>query len=536
MKQPVKAALYMRLSRDDDYYGDSVSIETQRTMLNQYVQEQGLPVVGEYVDDGWTGTNFDRPDFKRMMDDIDSGKVNCVITKDMSRFGRERILMGYYLEMCFPEKGVRYVAITDNEDTEKGLSDFAAIKMVFNEFYAKDTSRKVKAALNAKFKNGERIFAYAPIGYLRDPNQKNKLVVDAETRWIVEDIFDMAVHGMGAAKITKKLIAAQVPTPAWWNFQRDGTFAHIFEGQPESKRYAWTIAQVKHILRDETYIGNSVHYQQTNISFKNKKRIRKPEEEWQRVEGTQDPIVSADVFAQVQGQIATRRRQQKDATTQIFSGLVKCADCGWSMRFGTNKQNKTPYSHYTCSQYGQVGIHCSAHYIRYDVLYPYVLSRLQYWSQQAQQDETQLLQRLQKAGDKEHAAATKKAAEALRKAEKRQKELDTLFARLYEDRVTEKITERNFAMLSEKYQVEQAELETKISDLKGQLAKDKEDSSNAEKWVALIKQYTDLTELTAPLLNTLIEKIIVHEAVKAEDGIREQEVEIYYRFVGKIEG
>lgn len=536
MKQPVKAALYMRLSRDDEYFGDSVSIGTQRAILTQFAQEQGFCIVDEYVDDGWSGTNFERPAFSRMMEDVDAGKINCIITKDLSRFGREHVQMGRYLEFEFPERGIRYIAVNDNEDTEKGLSDFVPIKNLFNEWFARDTSRKVKAAQKVIFDGGGRVFAYAPFGYRRDPENKNKLIVDEETRPIVEQIFDMAVHGAGAAKITKQLVALKVPTPAWWNYQRNGTFAHVFEGKPESKRYQWTVAQIKSLLKDETYIGNTVHYKQTNISYKNKKRVRKPEEEWQRVEGTQEPIVSADVFAQVQGQIATRRRQQKDATTQIFSGLVKCADCGWSMRFGTNKQNKTPYSHFTCSQYGQVGIHCSAHYIRYDVLYPYVLSRLQYWSQQAQQDETQLLQRLQKAGDKEHTAASKKAAETLRKAEKRQKELDTLFARLYEDRVTEKITERNFAMLSEKYQVEQAELETKISDLKGQLAKDKEDSSNAEKWVALIKQCTDLTELTAPLLNTLIEKIIVHEAIKAEDGIREQEVEIYYRFVGKIEG
>ena len=207
MKQLIyNVALYMRLSRDDDNYGDSVSIETQRTILRQFVKENQFHVVDEYVDDGWSGTNFERPRFQDMMDDIETGKVNCVITKDLSRFGREHVMMDYYLEFYFPEKKVRYIAVSDNEDTEKGLSDFVPFKNLFNEWFAKDTSRKVKASLKAKFHNGERISAYAPIGYLKDPEVKNHLVVDPETRWIVEKIFDYAVHGAGAARITKILI------------------------------------------------------------------------------------------------------------------------------------------------------------------------------------------------------------------------------------------------------------------------------------------------------------------------------------------
>ena len=276
MKQLIyNVALYMRLSRDDDNYGDSVSIETQRTILQQFVKENQFHAVDEYVDDGWSGTNFERPRFQDMMDDIEAGKVNCVITKDLSRFGREHVMMDYYLEFYFPEKKVRYIAVSDNEDTEKGLSDFVPFKNLFNEWFAKDTSRKVKASLKAKFHNGERISAYAPIGYQKDPDVKNHLIVDPETRWIVEKIFDLAVHGAGAARITKILIQEKVPTPGWLNFTRFGTFANIYKDQPPEKAYAWTIAQVKSILKDETYIGNTIHYRETNISYKNKHRIRK---------------------------------------------------------------------------------------------------------------------------------------------------------------------------------------------------------------------------------------------------------------------
>ena len=536
MKQPnYNTALYMRLSRDDENYGDSVSIETQRTILHEYVKEHDLLVVGEYVDDGWSGTNFDRPDWKRLMDDVDRGKVNCIITKDLSRFGREHIQMDYYLEFDFPERGIRYIAVTDNEDTDKGLSDFVPFKNLFNEWFAKDTSRKVKAAFKAKFAKGERIGAYAPIGYRKNPDVKNMLIIDEETRWIIEKIYNLAYHGAGAAKITHQLIQEQVPTPGWLNYQRDGTFANIYAGQPEEKAYAWTIAQVKSILKDETYIGNTIHYRETNISYKNKRRVRKPESEWVRIEGTHEPIISKDIFDRVQEQIASRRRRMSDATTQIFSGLVKCADCGWSLAYSVNKQNKTPYAYYHCSKNGQGTRQCSMHYIRYDVLYAYVLSRLQYWITLAHQNPQAIIDHLKRTTDSEHAAINKRKLAELARSEKRLTELDNLLAKVYEDRVSGVITERNFSMLAQKYQQEQEELEEKIHALKAQLENAKEQAENVEKWVTLVRQYTDLTELTAEVLNTLVEKIVVHEAVKDADGTREQEVEIYYRFVGSID-
>ena len=206
MKQPNNAkiyntALYMRLSRDDESYGDSVSIETQRTILRQYAAEHGLRVFSEYVDDGWSGTNFERPGFQRMMDDVEAGKVNCVVTKDLSRFGREHVMMDYYLEFVFPEKQVRYIAITENEDTEKGLSDFVPFKNLFNGWYAKDTSRKVKAALHAKFAAEQRTFAYVSLGYKRNPEIKNALAIDEETRGIVEKIFDLTAHSIDFPEI-----------------------------------------------------------------------------------------------------------------------------------------------------------------------------------------------------------------------------------------------------------------------------------------------------------------------------------------------
>ena len=540
MKQPYNTtiyntALYLRLSRDDELQGESGSIQTQRMMLRQYAAEHGLTVVDEYIDDGWSGTNFERPSFQRMIDDIEDGKINCVVTKDLSRLGRNYILTGQYTEIYFPSKGVRYIAINDNVDTINGESELAPFLNILNEMHARQTSKKVKAAMHTRFANGAHYGAYAPLGYVKDPDKKGHLLIDPETRWIVEKIFDLAVHGRGAASITRILVEEKVPTPGWLNYERYGTFANIYAGAPAEKAYAWTIAQVKSIMKDETYIGHTIHYRETNISFKNKRRVRKPQSEWVRVENTQEPIISEQVFRQVQEQIANRRRKCKDGTTQIFSGLVKCADCGWSLSYGENRQNSKPYGHYHCSKYGQGTRQCSMHYIRYDVLYAYVLSRLQYWSGLVQHDEERLLKRLLNATDKGQAAARKKQAAELKKAEKRKAEVDTLFARMYEDWAAGRITEYNFSMLSGKYQSEQAELDTKIEQLQSAIATESQNAADAEKWIALMKECVNPTELTAELLNTLIEKIVVHEAVKGEDGSREQEVEIFYRFIGKID-
>ena len=538
MKQPYNTALYMRLSRDDEKYGDSVSIETQRTILRQFASDNNLHVVDEYVDDGWSGTNFERPDFKRMMDDVEAGKINCIVTKDLSRFGREHVMMDYYLEFIFPEKHIRYIAVAENEDTEKGLSDFVPFKNLFNEWFAKDTSRKVKTALRAKHAAGERTATYAPLGYKKDPDAKNKILVDEETRWIIEKIFDLASHGYGAAKIARVLYDEKIPTPGYWHFMRQGKFDYVFADAPEDKAYSWSLSVIKKILNDETYIGNTIHYKQGTISYKNKKVIRNPNEEWVRIENTHEPIISKDVFEQVQEQISVRRRQMKDATTQIFAGLLRCADCGWSMSFARNANANNPFAYYVCGKhraYRYKGGECTRHYLRYDVLYTYVLTRIQYWAVRAETDEEMLLEELLKSGDRERAAAVKKQTAELKKAEKRKAELDNMFAKMYEDWAADRITESNFNMLSQRYQKEQEEQEQKIQDSKAKLAAGQQTVEDAQKWVELIKQIGVPKELTAELLNTLIEKIIVHEATEDNFGFRQQEIEIIFRFVGKID-
>ncbi len=488
------------------------------------------------ADDGYSGTNFDRPAFQRMIEDIEDGKINCVITKDLSRLGRNYILTGQYTDIYFPSKGVRYIAINDNVDTAKGESEMAPFLNILNEMHARQTSKKVKAALHAKFANGLHVGAFAPIGYIKDPDQKGHLLVDPETKWIVEKIFDLALHGAGAAKIAHTLHQERVPTPGWIKYQRYGAFASVFANQPEDKAFQWKVSNVQEILFNETYIGNSVHNKQGTVSFKNKKMIHRPEEEWYRVENTHEAIISKEDFEQVQEQIAIRRRPRKDGTTQMFAGLVRCADCGWTLAFSRHKLKSGKLTgFFKCTKYAQGYRECpTMHYILYDNLYAYVLARLQYWSLQAQRNEDELLQQLMGASDKERADARKKQAAELRKAEKRKAEVDNLFAKLYENWSTGRITEYNFNMLSEKYQTEQRELDEKIALLKADMSSEQQSAEDAQKWLALIRQYANPTELTAELLNALIEKIVVHEAVKKYSN-REQEVEIFYRFIGKID-
>ncbi len=293
--------------------------------------------------------------------------------------------------------------------------------------------------MKTRFLGGAHYGAYAPIGYKKHPEIKGKIIPDEETRWIVEKIFDLAAHGVGAAKIRRTLDEEHIPIPAWLNFQRYGTFAHIFEGQPESKRHQWTTGNIKDILANEAYIGNSVHNKQTTISFKNKKKVRKSKDAWLTVENTHEPIITKEVWEQAHAHINSRKRPFKTGETQIFAGILKCPDCGWNLRF---TQNSSKSSYFMCDTYSEYGKEkCTNHYIRYDVLYAVVLGRLQHWITQASEcDHNELLQKLLKSGSSQRAKENASTKKELARTVKRIQELDNLFAKMYEDRAKGLIT------------------------------------------------------------------------------------------------
>ena len=533
-----KAAIYLRLSRDDELQGESGSISTQRQMLTQYCRENGFDIFDEYVDDGYSGTNFDRPGFQRMIDDIEDGKINCVITKDLSRLGRNYILTGQYTDFYFPSKGVRYIAVNDGVDSEKGESEIAPFLNILNEMHARQTSKKVKAALHTKFASGMKFSAYAPFGYIKDPDIQGHIIPDEQTRHIVEEMFAMASLGKGAGGIRSELDKRKIPIPAWWIYKRSGMLSNMFKDQPEDRRHKWTVEMVKRILSNPVYLGHSVHYRQTNISFKNKKKVHRPEEDWYTVENTHEPIISQELWDAAQAHILSRKRPTKQGEVQIFAGLLKCADCGRSLRYGYKKakDGTRTREYYSCNTYKEYGKErCSIHSVKYKALYEIVCTKLKRFASLAETDKEALVGLLTKESAGQREKDISQSKKELARAEKRQRSLDDTFAKLYEDRLSGKVTERNFSMLSERYQNEQAELDTKITELRAKIEETVQTEKNVTLWVDLIGKYADATELTAPMLNDLIDKIVVHEAVKDENGNRTQKIEIYYRFIGKVE-
>ena len=531
MKQPHVAALYMRLSRDDERFGDSVSIETQRILLRQYAENNHIVVYDEYVDDGWSGTNFDRPSFQRMIADIEAKKINCVITKDLSRFGREHISMGYYLEVYFVEKNVRYIAVTEGEDTIHGLSDFVPFKNLFNEWYAKDASRKVKAAFRSKFVAGQRISKCPKFGYIKDPNDKHHLIPDPETRWIPELMFSLALQGWGPIKIKKYFLDHKVPRPGYIAYLRYGQFANVYKNAPEESHYTWTLAQIKEMLKDETYIGNTVHYRTKKLSYKAKKYVHTDPEEWFRIEGTHEPLINPQDFAVVQDLIKSRRREPKAGEINLFCGFLKCADCGCSLTMGKQrKKNGRVYTYYTCNRYREGLKACTGHIVPYQVLYDFVLERLQYWIELANCDDDEFSKAIMQHRSSTAAKVLAVDIERLSALKRRAEELNCMFAALYEDRIAGKITEQNFEMLRTKIQKEQAAIAEQLPILQERTDNAEQTLLSDEHWKAILKQYTAPTELTVPLLAALISTIIVHEPEKTPDGRRRHRIDIEYRF------
>lgn len=541
-----KAVLYLRVSREDeqqeeaktDEQGESSSISNQRLFLTQYCRTHTISIVGEYVDDGYSGTTFDRPGFQQMLDAVEDGKINCVLTKDLSRLGRNYIQTGYYIDFYFPSKGVRYIAVNDGIDSNKGENDAAPFLNILNEMQAKEISKKVKAALRAKFANGDHISPYAPLGYLKEPNNPCHLIPDEETKWIIEEIFTMAAYGKGAAAIRKELDKKEIPIPAWWIYERSGLLSDMFEGQPDERKHRWTVDMVNRILSNPVYLGHSAHYMQTSISFKNKKKIHRPEEDWFVVKDTHKPVISEEIWDQVQAHIQSRKRPTKQGTVQIFAGLIYCADCGRSLRYSCRKDKNgmIKYEYYSCNTYKDFGKErCSSHCIPYKVVYNAVKEKLQQLFALAKANRDLLVDMLTKKNNRRYESNAEKDKKELSKSEKRLKVLDNTFVKLYDDRVSGKVTESEYDKLSDYYRKEQAELEEKITALKAKLSKTASSKENAEKFVEIISTYDVVTELTAPMLNELIHKIIVHEAEKDENGNKSYFIEICFRFIGNID-
>ena len=529
-----QAAIYCRLSQDDGSLGESGSIQTQKAILTQYCQEHHMEIVDCYCDDGWSGTNFDRPAFQRMIGDIEAGRVNTVIVKDLSRFGREYAQMGLYIEHYFEEKGVRFLSLAENIDSSQVLNNLVLpFTNVINSLYARQASEKTKAAHRARAKNGMFLGSRAPYGYQKDPSDRHHLIVDPEAAEVVKEIFRMFADGIGYVRMTKILRERNILNPqAYFNQNNPDYYKHSDYWR---KPFDWHATSVRAILNNPVYLGKLTFGKTKTKGFFDKRRVPAEESDWIVVEHTHEPLVSQELWDTVHQMMKARRRENSSGHVQPFAGLVKCAGCGSSLNASYDKK-KGKYTGFSCWVYKNYGKQrCTSHAIGWQTLNRLVLEDIRCNAQVAKLAAARYVGVLLRTKLEKEKGETVRAERELKKAEKRIGELDKILAKLYEDQALGKISEARYQAMAPGYETEQASLQERVSRLREQLAHTQEVQDNVEQFVPLIQKYTDIQELTPHILNELIEKIVVHEKKVEEDGSKSQMVEIHYKFVGCID-
>lgn len=526
-----RAALYCRLSSDDAYLGESGSIQTQRALLTQYCRENNIPIYDTYADDGFSGTNFERPDFKRMLGDLEKHKANVVIVKDLSRFGREYAQMGMYIENDFEDWNIRFISIGENIDTLNGTDGILMpITNVINSHYAKECSRKTKQAHRALAKEGKFIGSRAPFGYIKDPNDRHHLIVDEEAAMVVKDIFKMFCNGIGYGKMTKILRERKVLNPqAYFNKNNPDYYKSDYWRQD----FDWHVTSIRALLNNPVYLGQTT-FGRTKVKGRVKKtKVATDESEWIVVENTHEPLVDKATWDLVHEIMKNRRRETKRGEVQMFAGLVKCSDCGSALNvsYNSKRQAFTSFSCWVYKNYGKE--RCTSHAIGYKTLYNIVLEDIRRQAESVKDFKTDYLAKLQNQLVSRSNQDLKKFKSELKKAEKRLEQLDKIMSKLYEDRALEKISEERYISMNSKYEVEYTELSEKVKQLKTELETADESMVNAYQFVDMVEKYVDIQELNARILNELIEKIVVHEK-EIINGDKYQTIEIYYKYVGMV--
>ena len=485
-------ALYCRLSQDDGLDGESNSIQNQKKILEQYAINHHFPNPQFYVDDGYSGASFNRPDFQRMMADMEDGKIGIIITKDLSRLGRNQLHTGLYIEERFPQFGVRYIAINDNVDTENAESnDLMPFKNLFNEWFVRDTSRKIRAVQRAKAQRGERLGTRAPYGYKKDGEAKGRLIVDKEAAAVVRRIFALCAAGNGPSQIARILKSERVLCPAMYAYRRFGT-THM--GLDLDKPYNWNSDTVASMLENELYIGNTVNMRYSTRSYKDKRKVEHPREECMVVEGSHEAIIDRETWDIVQRVRQHKRRRTNMDEQNKYSGLVVCADCGATMVLHRSHTMKPTQNNFTCRTYKRFGKEVCAE-----------------------------LRREIRRQELELSAMQKRSAE-----------LEAIFKRLYEDSVLGRITVEQFQSLSASYVAEQEQIKTAIPEKERAATKLKATVSGTDNFISKAKRYTDISELTPELLRLFIEKIVVHEKDVKWSKHARQTVEIHYTDIGVV--
>ena len=522
-------ALYARLSKDDDLVGDSNSIVHQKEILAKYAKEHGFTNIEFYVDDGFSGTNFNRPDFQRMMADAEEGKISTVIVKDMSRFGRDYIMVGYYTEIYFSNLDIRFIAINDNVDSNiQTENDLTPFKNVFNEWYARDTSKKIRAVFKAKGNSGKHLTTNPPFGYKKDPNDKDKWIIDEEAATTVRRIFQMYVEGYRISEIGHKLTEEKVETPILYYMNR-GIKTNARSEYPE----IWDLMSIKYILSQTAYAGHTVNFQTAVKSYKTKKQVNLPRNQWVIFRNTQEAIIDEKTFETVQQMRKAKRARTKYNEPNMFSGLLYCADCGNHLTIQRVARNRK-MDNFSCATYRKKkkGL-CSCHRILVSDLETIVKEDLQKVCEYVLFHEKEFTDEYLSGSKKETVKFQSKTKAELKRLSERQEEIGRIIRKLYEDNVNGRITDERFDFLAKSYEDEGNDLKTKIQELKNALASSVQDEEKLSKFLKVVKSYTKIEELTPEILNSFIEKIYIGETEKY-DGRKMQEVEIIYKFIGAI--
>ena len=526
-----KTALYCRLSQDDGIEGDSNSIQNQKAILQKFAEDHHFPSPCFYVDDGFSGGNFQRPAFQQMISDMENGEIGIIVTKDLSRLGRNQLHTGLYIEERFPMFGVRYIAINDNVDTDSSESnDLMPFKNLFNEWFIRDTSRKIRAVLKAKAERGERLGTRAPYGYRKDPDTK-KLIVDEEAAAIVRRIFAMCAGGSGPSQIARILKKEQILTPTMYAYSKYG-ITHV--GLDTQRPYHWSGDTVADMLENEIYLGNTVNMKHSSRSYKDKRRVEHPREECLVFENTHPALITREVWDMVQRVRKNKRRLTKMEEQSKYSGLVFCADCGSNMVLHRAHTMSASYNHFTCRTYKKDGESCTGHYIRECVLDEVVLEDLWRVTAMAREHPEKFAAYIGSKQSAELQREIRRQEKELAAMRKRKAELDAIFKKLYEDSVLGRITTEQFQMLSGSYTEEQNLITVGIPQKESEIQHLRETVSGTDSFLDKAKRYTDITELTPELLRLFIEKIVVHEKEVKWSKHAPQTVEIYYNGIGYV--
>ena len=527
-------ALYCRLSRDDELQGDSNSIKNQKLILQKYADDNGFRNTRFFVDDGYSGTTFDRPDFQRMIAEMDAGRIGTVIVKDMSRLGRDYLKVGFYTEVAFPEADVRFIAINNGVDSaNQQESDLTPFINIFNEFYAKDTSKKIRAVFKAKGQSGKPLCTNPPYGYKKDPDDKNRWIVDDEAAAVVKEIFHLCMSGYGPTQIAKELRKRRIETPAEYG-KRVGVNVPSAKLRENDDPCRWTTSTVVHILERREYTGCTVNFKTYKKSYKSKKQVKNDPSEWAIFEGMHEAIIEPEVYDTVQKIRDGRRRQTPMGEMPALSGMVYCADCGHKLY--QVRGRCLPQSEYmVCATYRKKGKSvCPSHQIRNSVNEQLLLEDLQRVTAYARNHEDEFLQLVTRNSEKALDRELRDCRKEYEQSKARIAKLDTLIQRIYEDNVEGKISDDRFAKLSGNYETEQAQLQSRVEELQRFLDDAKEKSLNADHFLALVRKYTDIRELDAEIIREFVERINVFQAEKV-DGHRQQRIQIIYNCIGAVD-